>query len=104
MHADDSRGRFFFFLGRRPGLVASFCRRQSVSAACVGEKNIDQPFPDGDGEERRDRAASYPAGGPANVRVRNRASPSPTMATGRTCRALPAFEALPACPELGEAA
>ena len=70
------------------------------------EKNIDQPkpFPDGDGEERRDRAASYPAGGPANVRVRNRASPSPTMATGRTCRALPAFEALPACPELGEAA
>ena len=77
----------------------------SQSARRVWErKNIDQPFPDGDGEERRDRAASYPAGVPANVRVRNRASPSPTMATGRTCRALPAFEALPACPELGEAA
>jgi len=66
----------------------------SQRGVCGREKNIDQPFPDGDGEERRDRAASYPAGGPANVRVRNRASPSPTMATGRTCHTLPAFEAL----------
>ena len=98
MHADDSRGRFFFFLGRRPGLVASFCRRQSVSAACVGEKKTSTSH---SLMVTARNAVIAPPLIPPEARP---TCESATMATGRTCRALPAFEALPACPELGEAA